>query len=148
MHLEVCKEPKKHHVFFDNFFASYKLVNELNTIGFSATGTMRENRSMKCPAMRVAEVKKNERGFYDYRSSGNISGVMWNNNSVVTLCSNAIGVHPIRNAKHWIRGKGQVNFQPAMVGIYNSGMARVDLADRALSKYRPKFRGKKCIGLC
>ena len=144
MHLEVCKEPKKHHVFFDNFFASYKLVNELNKIGFSATGTMRENLSMKCPVMRVAEVKKNERGFYDYRSSGNISGVMWNNNSVVTLCSNAIGVHPIRNAKHWIRGKGQVNFfQPAMVGIYNSRMARVDLADRALSKYRSKFRGKK-----
>ena len=30
--LEVCKKPKKHHVFFDIFFTSYKLVNELNTI--------------------------------------------------------------------------------------------------------------------
>ena len=52
------------------FFNSYKLVNELNAIGFSATGTMRESRSMKCPVMSVAEVKKKQRGFYDYRSSG------------------------------------------------------------------------------
>ena len=66
--LEVCKEPKKHHVFFDNFFfTSSKLVNELNTVGFSATGTMHENLSMKCPVMSVAEVKKKECGFYDYR---------------------------------------------------------------------------------
>ena len=85
--LEVCKEQKKHHVFFDHFFTSYKLVNELNTIGFSATGTMRENQSLKCPVMSVAEVKKKERGFYDYRSTGNISVVMWNDNIVVTLCS-------------------------------------------------------------
>ena len=40
--LEVCKELKKH-VFFYYFFTSYHLVHELNTIGFSATGTMREN---------------------------------------------------------------------------------------------------------
>ena len=40
--LEVCKELKKH-VFFYYFFTSYHLVHELNTIAFSATGTMREN---------------------------------------------------------------------------------------------------------
>ena len=34
---------------------------------------MLENRSMECPVMNVAEVKKKERDFYDYRSSGNIS---------------------------------------------------------------------------
>ena len=60
---EVCKEPKKHHVFFDHFFTSYKLVNELNTIGFSATGTMRENQSLKCPVMNVAEVMKKRTWF-------------------------------------------------------------------------------------
>ena len=65
--LEVCKELKKHDVFFDNFFTSSKLVNELNTIGFSSTGTMHENLSMKCPVRSVAEVKKKECGFYDYR---------------------------------------------------------------------------------
>ena len=93
--------------------------------------------------MNVAEVKKKERDFYDYRSSGNISLVRWNDNTVVTLCSNAIGVHPIRKVKRWVRGKGQVSVsEPAMVGIYNSEMDGVDLVDRALSQYRPKFRGK------
>ena len=109
--LEVCKEPKKH-VFFDTFFTSYKLVNELNTVGFSATGTMRENRSMKFPVMNVAEVKEKECGFYDYRSSGNISLVRWNDNSVVTLCGSAIGVHPIRNVKRRVRGKGHKSISP------------------------------------
>ena len=109
--LEVCKEPKKR-VFFDTFFTSYKLVNELNTVGFSATGTMRENRSMKFPVMNVAEVKEKECGFYDYRSSGNISLVRWNDNSVVTLCSSAIGVHPIRNVKRRVRGKGHKSISP------------------------------------
>ena len=63
---------------------------------------------------------------------------------MVTLCSNAISVNPIRNAKRWFHGKGQVNVsQSAMVGIYNSEMGGVDLVDRALSQYRPEFQGKK-----
>ena len=64
---------------------------------------------MKCPVISVAEVKTKERGFYDYRLTGNISVVRWNDNSVVTLCSNAIDVHPIENVKRWVRGIGQVN---------------------------------------
>ena len=139
--LEVCKEPKKH-VFFDTFFTSYKLVNELNTVGFSATGTMRENRSMKFPVMNVAEVKEKECGFYDYRSSGNISLVRWNDNSVVTLCSSVISVHRMRNVKCWVRGKGQVNlFQPAMVGLYNSGMGSIDM----LIMFFPQILRKKVV---
>ena len=51
---------------------------------------------MKCPVKSAAKVKKKERGFYDYRLTGNISEVRWNDNSMVTLCSNAIGVHPIK----------------------------------------------------
>ena len=103
---------------------------------------MRENRSMECLVISVAEVKKKERGFYDYRWSGNISLERWNDNTVVILCSNAIGVHPIRKVKCWVRGKGQVNVsEPAMVGNYNSEMGGIDL-DRALSQYRPKFWGK------
>ena len=64
---------------------------------------------MKCPGKSVAEVKKKERGFYDYRLTGKTSVVRWNDNSVATLCSNAIGVPAIENVKRWVRGKGLVN---------------------------------------
>ena len=64
---------------------------------------------MKCPGMRVAEVKKKERGFYYYRLTGKIFVVRWNDNSVVTLCSNAIGVPTIENVKRRVRGKGLAN---------------------------------------
>ena len=43
----------------------------LNQVGFRATGTMRKNRIIKCPLMDVKDMKKKERGSYDFRSSGN-----------------------------------------------------------------------------
>ena len=44
-------------------------------------------------------MKKNERGSFDFRSDGNIEIVRWNDNSVVTIGSNAYGVQPIGSAK-------------------------------------------------
>nr|CAI5870117.1 unnamed protein product [Callosobruchus analis] len=36
-------------VFFDNFFSSFKLFVHLKNNGYFATGTIRENRTNKCP---------------------------------------------------------------------------------------------------
>ena len=47
--LEICENPKDHSVFFNNFFSSYQLITDLGTKGFRATGTMRNDRIMKCP---------------------------------------------------------------------------------------------------
>ena len=88
--------PSSHHIYFDNFFTSYDLVAKLKTLGYRATGTIRQNRMKGCPLKTDAAMKKTERGSYDYRSDGDIEIVRWNDNSVVTLCSNAIGLEPIR----------------------------------------------------
>ena len=82
--LEICKNPKDHSVYFDNFFSSYSLICDLATKGFRATGTMRNDRIMKCPLVDVKKMNKNERGSFDFRSDGNIEIVRWNDNSVVT----------------------------------------------------------------
>ena len=81
---EICKNPKDHSVYFDNFFSSYSLICDLATKGFRATGTMRNDRIMKCPLIDVKKMNKNERGSFDFRSDGNIEIVRWNDNSVVT----------------------------------------------------------------
>ena len=47
--LEICKNPKDHSVYFNNFFSSYSLICDLATEGFGATDTMRNDRVMKCP---------------------------------------------------------------------------------------------------
>ena len=51
------------------------------------------------PLVHVQKIKENERGYFYFRSDGNIETVRWNDNSVVTIGSNAYGVQPIGSAK-------------------------------------------------
>ncbi|CAH0723619.1 unnamed protein product, partial [Brenthis ino] len=44
--LSVIEDPRKHRIFFDNFFSSHKLFCILKEKGNFATGTIRENRTM------------------------------------------------------------------------------------------------------
>ena len=138
--LEICENSKDHSVFFDNFFSSYQFITDLGTKGFRATGTMRNDRIMKNKEI----MKKKERGSFEFRCDENVGIVRWNDNSVVTIGSNAYGVEPIENVKRWIKEKGKENVQePAVIAAYNRGMGGVDLLDRALSDLRPVIRGEK-----
>ena len=51
------------------------------------------------PLVDVQKIKKNERGYFYFRSDGNTEIVRWNDNSVVTIGSNAYSVQPIGSAK-------------------------------------------------
>lgn len=43
--LSVVEKPNQHTITFDNFFTSFKLMCHLTTLGYFATGTVRENRT-------------------------------------------------------------------------------------------------------
>ena len=105
--LSICKDPCTSHVYFDNFFTSYGLMKEMTDLGFHVTGTVRDNRTMNCPLTSMNEMKKKERGSMDYRSCDDISVVRWNDNAVVTLCSNVAVVNPVATAKRWKHGVGK-----------------------------------------
>ena len=142
--LKVCENPTSHHIYFDNFFTSYDLIADLKALGYRATGTVRQNRTKGCPLKTDADMKKSERGSYDYRSDGDVEIERWNDNAVVTLCSNAAGVEPVLQVKRRVKNKGSVLVpQPHVVACYNKGMGGVDLLDRALADYRPTILGKK-----
>ena len=142
-YISVCTTTN-HHIFFDNFFSSYGLIHCLGEKGYRATGTIRNNRLNGCPLTAVDKMKKKERGSYEYKSDGKIEIVRWNDNNVVTFCSNAIGSEPVGQAKRWVKGKGHLNVtEPAVVKYYNESMGGVDLVDRALSEMRPSIGGKK-----
>lgn len=145
--LEVCKDPTAHVVYFDNFFSSMQLFIDLRSQGFRATGTVRDNRTKKCPIMTKQEMKKKDRGYSDHRFDKNneILCVKWHDNSVVCLLTNFDTVEPFVKVNRYSKkekAKVAVN-QPRLIHNYNKNMGGVDKHDWLISKYPIRFRGKK-----
>ena len=142
--LQPVESPDHHVVFFDNFFTSHGLLTELTAKGFRACGTVRDNRTGKCPLPSKKEVEKKERGYFDYKSDGTVLCVKWNDNSSVTVASNYYGVNPIHKVERRVKKENKKAVdQPHLIHMYNKGMGGVDVCDRMLSSYRPRLRSKK-----
>lgn len=137
----------KFHIFFDNFFSSMALFEKLSEIGICGTGTIRSNRISKNPLKSTAEMKKSARGTHDYKTDldRNLTVLCWNDNSVVSLASNAVGVNPIRMVKRYSRQEKKTIQvpQPFMIKLHNENMGGVDRSDQNISLYRTGIRGKK-----
>ena len=56
---------------------------------------------MKCLVTSSRAVQKNERGFCDYYSDKNVVLMQWNDNRVVYMASNFVGVQPIKAVKRF-----------------------------------------------
>ncbi|XP_022827111.1 piggyBac transposable element-derived protein 3-like [Spodoptera litura] len=139
--------PANHEVFFDNFFTSYDLLLELKSLGYRATGTVRENRTKKCPLTSTKEMKKKERASYDYRfdKNGEILLVRWKDNSVCTMATNYDAIEPFGTVKRWCpikKDKTDVAI-PRLFQTYNKNMGGVDELDQSISLYRVAVHGKK-----
>ncbi|XP_071055926.1 piggyBac transposable element-derived protein 2-like [Onthophagus taurus] len=141
------QNPNPFHLFCDNFFTSIKLISELQKIGIRATGTIKENRSEHCPLLTKQNMKKESRGFYDYRvdESQELIVCKWNDNNVVSLCSNSVGINPVHSTTRFSRaGRKRIQIdQPHLIKLYNENMGGVDRMDQNVSKYRIAIHGKK-----
>ena len=95
-----------HQLYFDNFFSSYHLMNELAEKSMRATGTIRENRTEGANKQLIQnkELQKQERGTYDYCSDGKVYIAKWHDNSVVNIASNWETHEPVRKVKWRIKG--------------------------------------------
>ena len=82
--------PSNHIFYFDNFFTSFDMIKALTERSISASGTVRINRTNKCPLSTDDNLKKQDRGFYGYRmdSNGDIFAVVWKDNNNVKLLFN------------------------------------------------------------
>ncbi|KAK3777017.1 hypothetical protein RRG08_008872 [Elysia crispata] len=78
------------------FFISLRLLKGLSDLGIAATGTIRSNRTEKCP-IDIKALNKRERGSFDFRHDREDDLIVcsWNDNSVVTLASNNDNVEPL-----------------------------------------------------
>ena len=136
-----------HSFYFANFFTSFDLMKVLTERSISASCTVRINRTNKFPLSTDDNLKKQDRGFYDYRmdSNSDIVAVVWKDNNNVKMLSNHQGTLPAQNVKRWSRqNKKQVTLnQPKCIADYNSHMGGVDKMDWLINKYRIKIRAKE-----
>ena len=137
-------------------FSTYAMITSLDSVNLvttlkyklvKATGTIRENKTEKCPLTSSEALKKQKRGKFDFKTDtkNDVLVCKWNDNSVVNLCSNAAGVHPISKASRYSSSEKkrlQID-QPFLIKLYNERMVSVNKMDQNVSKYRITMRGKK-----
>lgn len=137
-------------IYFDNFFTSIKLLEELKLRNVKAVGTMRENRVGKdCPLQHSKALKRKDRGFFEYATTIGNSVVVckWVDNSIVTIASNNCEVLPsLPVSRYSQKDKKKITIQqPKLIKMYNENMGGVDRADQNIGLYRTSIRGKNCI---
>ncbi|XP_062950297.1 LOW QUALITY PROTEIN: piggyBac transposable element-derived protein 2-like [Cynocephalus volans] len=136
-----------YHIFFDKVFTSVKLMSILRKKGVKATGTVHEYRTERCPLKDSKELKKMKRGAFDYKvdETEEIIVCRWHDGSVVNICSNAVGIEPVRlTSRHSGAAKARTQVhQPSLVKLYQEKVGGVGQMDQNIAKYKVKIRGMK-----
>ena len=108
-------------MYFDNYFTSVRLIEEITRRGHFATGTVRSNRVEKCPFMNTKQFEKKNRGFWELFSNADRTVVLarWHDNGIVTIASNEHGVFPLARAERFsIINKKKISVEmPKMIDI-------------------------------
>ena len=101
--LESEYEDRKFSLYFDNFFTSLKLLDELQAGGHGATETIRSNRVEKCPISNTKTFSKHRRGSEEHflDKDGQIILVRWCDNGVASIASNQHGLQPIKRVERY-----------------------------------------------
>ncbi|XP_072497055.1 piggyBac transposable element-derived protein 2 [Notamacropus eugenii] len=136
-----------YHIFFDKVFTSVKLMSILRERGVKATGTVHEYMTERCPLKDPKDLKKMKKGSFDYKvdESEEIIVCRWHDSSVIDVCSNAVGIEPVKLTNRYSsasKTRTQVH-QPSLVRLYNEKMGGVARMDQNISKYKVKIRGMK-----
>ncbi len=96
--------PAGSQLYFDNYFSSVALMDELSHRNILAIGTRRENMIMKCPVLPKGKMKKQPRGrfeiFHDANGGSNYL-IRWLDNAVVTQISNFDNAEPVGQERRW-----------------------------------------------
>ena len=146
--LDLAKDsPKGTKFFLNNYFGSVALIRKMTTLGYGITCTLRPNRITNYPLLPEKQLKKKERGFYDYRSTNDkrCIVVVWKDSKRVLIGSNQCGINPVSYYKRWDKDqKKKVNVPaPEIIRQYNKYMGGVDTTGMSCSLHPIQFRSKK-----
>lgn len=82
---------------YNNYFIFLSLLKALKTRKLRVSGTIRENRIPNSP------LKKERRYFENFLTDKEIVICKWNGNSVVTISSNSLNVHPFHKVQRFLQ---------------------------------------------
>lgn len=132
---------KGHVLFFDNYFTSLPLMENLKANNIYACGTVRSQRKMLPVLAKDSELK---RGDMDWRVSANdVLFVKWKDNRVVHFLSTAHGTE-VGTASRRLKDGTQITVsRPELLASYNANMGGVDHADMLRSLYGYDRKSRK-----
>lgn len=119
---------KNHHVFFDNFFSSVKLLEHLASNDTYACATVRCSRKDLPPCAK----DKLRPGQKLVRQKGNVVFTKWHDKRDVSVISSNLSPLAVDLV---VNRRNQQVSKPAVVDLYNKHMGGVDLADQLRNYY-------------
>ena len=118
------------HVYFDNYYNSPELIQELYKRKTHGCGTVRSNRKNLPKAVTEANLSKGESVF---RRKEAMLAVKWRDKRDVTVLTSIHSANEvITNKKNY---KGDAVIKPEAIFLYNRYMSGVDLSDQYLESY-------------
>lgn len=137
---------ENHHVFFDNFFTSARLMDQLLEKGTYSAGTVRSNRKGLPEEFKKPKSLKMKAGEFKQMQRGDITATVWHDKRDVyvlsTNCNPLETVPKVRRSSKKSLEKVEVQC-PLPIKIYNDFMGGVDLSDQKRSYYSVGKKNKK-----
>ncbi|KAJ0169398.1 hypothetical protein K1T71_014985 [Dendrolimus kikuchii] len=135
------------HVIFDNFFASYPLMQYLYDNGIHSTATVDINRA-DLPTLVKAQKKnvkvKLDRGNYKWRVKKDVGFLIWQDTKNVTLLRTAFHPKDKTFCQRTMKDDTKKNFPcPLVITEYTKRMGGVDRFDQKRSTYEVGRRNRR-----
>ena len=126
---------KGHHLYFDNYFSSVQLAEDLERRGTYMCSTIRLNRKGWPTDLSGAVAKKLKSGSILFQQAGNMVATLWKDKRPVAVLSTNSQPKMVTEERKARGGKKEVTI-PAPVANYNVNMGGVDLADQHSAYYQ------------
>ncbi len=133
---------KYHHVYCDNFFTSFFLLNDLHKDGVYCCGTVRSNRK-EFPS-DLKKYKSSTRGEYITRQCENLTCSSWKDTKVVSIAAtNSDPLESTEVNRKLRTGERLVVPCPTSIANYNKYMGGVDRNDQLREYYHLRLKSRK-----
>lgn len=151
--------PQNTSIYFDRYFTSIPLLDNLVARNMHGTGTLMKNRvpeytrpnqkkkKQKTLLKSDRTLQTSGRGSYDsiVRQDEKVAVIKWLDSKPIHIASTESAVQPLGTCRRWSKKDQQylTVTQPVAIKKYNSYMGGIDLLDRIMAKYPMRGRTGK-----
>lgn len=132
-------------VYYDRYFTTVPLIEELDKRNIHGTGTIMMNRIPGRAAVKFKADRVMSRGESQQFVRDSVVLVKWKDNKSVLMASNCTGAENTDFVKRWDKqNKSYIDVSaPRVISNYNRHMGGVDVLDQMMEYYRAFLKTKK-----